>query len=682
MNNIPNLYIGLIIFFSGCAIITVLQYAYFYIRIRQRETFPLLVFSCVAFSYIMSDALALFFNFALTMNKITRFFILFRELIPVLFFIIAPYFMNKALKLKAEVKKINQILFWIGTASIIAIVAATAFSPDLLVTSINRENPDNYRGIIYHQDIGPLLIIRNIMLIIYMLYTIGIILFSNIREKQFIPMKNILAGITILCYFTLSHLYFILFTDNRTGFGNLLYPHFALGAVFFIIFMNFGAIDIFIKYNKQLNSMKKDLNRISYYDALLGIPNRMGFMKDLQSELDKIKTNGGNFSLVFLDIDDFKNLNECFSEGVGNEILKMLSQRLIEYFADAGSLYRIGGDDFVFLLKKINTLEEVKGFAGKVVACLRNSFSVSGISYSITASLGILQIPQDGNDTEIILNNAYSIIRSAKKTKNTFAVFSQELTNHSSRKIQIVNLLRSCVERDQFTLFYQPVVDINKQLTHAEALLRCTNPDLSIGGPGMFIPLMEEAGLINEVDNMVVRKAFHDMEMHIKKRFSISINLSVNQLVNPTYSDFLSSFARQHGIENQQIIVEVTEDNLMDNISTGRKNLLKLKNTGFRVAIDDFGKGFSSLTYLAELPVDILKMDMVFIQSVPGDSKKEAMAKHIIELAHSLDLKVIAEGFELQEQFDFYKGLGCDLFQGYYFSQPLPLDEFLAKYPA
>jgi polar amino acid transport system substrate-binding protein len=249
-------------------------------------------------------------------------------------------------------------------------------------------------------------------------------------------------------------------------------------------------------------------------------------------------------------------------------------------------------------------------------------------------------------------------------------------------KIHAVNLLRNSINRDEFMLYYQPIVDKNKKVKHVESLLRCTNADTSIGGPGIYIPLLEEAGLIKEIDNMVLRKAFHDMEIRIKKRFGLSINLSADQIVNPAYSNFLSSFTRQHGIENQKIILEVTENILIQNILAGRENILKLKEKGFRIAIDDFGKGFSSLTYLVELPVDILKMDIVFVQSVPGDSKKEAMVKYIIEMAHSLNMKIIAEGFENKEQFDFFKSLGCDFYQGYYFSKPLPIDELLAKYPA
>jgi diguanylate cyclase (GGDEF)-like protein len=676
MNNLPTLYISLIIFFFGIAAYASLQYAYIYKKIPYKLTLPPLVFSLVAFLYMLCDLLAIFFTFIIPVNEMARLFVILRELVPLLFLIIAPYFIDQSLTLKPEVKKINRILLWAGTALSGVITAFTAFRPDLMITGINQGNSGYYAGILYQENIGPLLLIKNIIVILYMLYTVAIILFSKIHGKNF-QIKNTIIGLTLLCYFALTYLYFLLFTSNQTGFGNIVYPHFALGIILFIVFMNFGATDMFIGYNNQMITVKKELNHILYYDAMLGIPNRISFIKDLQSEL---KAEGASFSLIFMDIDDFKNLNEHFGESVGNEILKMLSQRLNQYFARAGTLYRIGGDEFVFLCKEATSEEETKSLAGKIISSLRNSFSVSGKPYLVTASLGILQIPKDGRDEENILGNARSAINRAKKMKNTYVVFTRELMDGSAEKIHIVNLLRESMERDQFTLLYQPVLDINKKLVHAESLLRCTNADPSISGPGKFIPLIEEAGLINEVDNMVVRKAFHDMEMRIKKRFNISINLSTNQLINPAYSVFLSSFSRQHGIENRQVILEVTENSLMKNMSLARENLLELKNSGFSIAIDDFGTGFSSLTYLAELPVDMIKMDMAFVQSVPGNSKKEAMARHIIDLAHSLKLKVVAEGFERLEQFDFFKSLGCDLFQGYYFSFPLPLDELLAKY--
>ncbi|MBN2402396.1 MAG: EAL domain-containing protein [Spirochaetes bacterium] len=647
----------------------------------QRDTLSLLVFNSIALIYIFSDALALFFIFIRPADAAMRFFAVLKETGLLFFLIAVPFFLDKVLELTAKIKKINWIVFWTGLVSAVIIGSCIIFSPDIIKTAADYKTNSNYLSFFHQLNTGLPIMIRNIILTIYLMYTISLILFLKIRKKYLYPVNNVLIGLSILFYIVMAYFYSVLFTDTQIGFGGIQYPPFTIGIVLLILFINFGSIDISIIYSNQLINIQNDIDHKIYFDALLDIPNRMGFMIDLQSELDNIGADGHNFSLIFLDIDDFKNLNECFGEQTGNEILRMLSKRLKEYFSNEGTLYRIGGDEFVLLLKNNKTEEEVKNLAGKIIGSLRNSFTISEVPYTVTASLGILEIPKDGRDTEAIINNAYNVIRSAKKTKNTFTVFNHELTDNSSNKINIVNLLRRSIDRDQFTLFYQPIVDRNKNIIHLESLLRCTNPDPSIGGPGVFIPIIEEAGLINDVDNMVIRKAFHDMEMRIGKRFSISINLSVNQLTNPAYSNFLSSFVKQHGIEPQQIIFEITESKLIENMSAGRENLLKLKNRGFSIAIDDFGKGFSSLTYLAELPVDILKMDMVFVHSVPGDSRKEAMARYILEMAHSLKLKVVAEGFELQEQFDFFKQHGCDLFQGYYFARPMPLDKLLAQYP-
>ncbi|HRZ28759.1 MAG TPA: EAL domain-containing protein, partial [Spirochaetota bacterium] len=203
-----------------------------------------------------------------------------------------------------------------------------------------------------------------------------------------------------------------------------------------------------------------------------------------------------------------------------------------------------------------------------------------------------------------------------------------------------------------------------------------------IGGPGDFIPLIEKAGMMKDLDNLVVRKAFYDMEMKIGKKFGLSINLSAGQFSDPSYGEFLSLFAKQHGIEPDRVVLEITESTLVDNIDLARENMVRLKENGFLIAIDDFGKGFSSLTYLVELPIDILKIDMAFVQAVPGDERKEKVAKYIMDLGRALGLKVLAEGFELPEQVEFFRNYGCALFQGYYFSRPLPLADLLEKYPS
>jgi len=609
-----------------------------------------------------------------------RFFVSVREFSSVTFLIIVPYLSVRVLILNQFVNKINRILLGSGIIISVVIIATALWKPELFTGQLNNAIRYDHRQIVAIQKFKPLYLFKNIMLMIYLVYGITVFLYSDIHNRTLLPVKKILIGLVILLYFALSGLYSILFFNSDYGYVSYYYPHISTGIVIFLLFISFEITDAFTDYISQLIKNKNKLKRIVYDDPYLGLPNRNSFLDILQLKLNDLKDKDKHISLIFIDIDDFQHVNESFGEKTGDEILKLFSMRLLDHFAGEGALYRIGGDDFVIILDGIWSEDETGNLAGKIISSLRNPFYIAGKSYLVTASLGIILVPRDGDNITTILGNAYSVIRSAKHTKNTFNVFSRDMVNNSSKRINMVNLLRTSISTDQFVMYYQPVVDADEKVVYAESLLRCTNPDPSISGPGKFIPLMERAGLMKDIDDMVIKKTFHDMELRIKKQFNISINLSSNQLVNPLYSDFLSSFAVQQGIDPGQIILEVIENTLIENFDAGRKSLLKLKEKGFKIAIDDFGKGFSSLSYLAELPLDILKIDMAFVESVPGDPKKEAIAGHIIELAHSLGLKVVAEGFEDRKQFEFFRDLGCDNFQGYYFSRPLPLDEFLMKY--
>jgi diguanylate cyclase (GGDEF)-like protein len=680
INNIPITYLCISLILSGFTIFSLIKSVYMYSQSRRKEVLPQILLILGAVLYITSDTTAMIYYILTSDQNTARFFIIIRELASLLFLIAIPYLANQALILTQSLKKLNNIIFRFAIISSAAILMTTVLKPELLTAKFIVEAPVNYRQIVVIQNVEFLYLLKIILITAYLLYAVFIFLYSNTYNKVFYPVNKIISGLFILIYFTLSGIYSIYFFSGNTGYVNYYYPHISTGIALFILFNSFGLIDIIVDYASKLLKSKNDLERILHYDSELGIPNRSGFLNDLEIKMNEQKKNGGSLSLIFLDIDDFQSINESFGEEVGDGILKLLTIRLLELFSTMGNLYRIGGDDFVFMLKGISSEEESVSFAGKVITSLRNPFPISGSTYMITASLGIIQIPKDGDDINSILNNAYSVIRDAKQTKNTYRVFTNDIVDYSSKKVSIVNLLRTSISTDQFTMFYQPIVDKDENIVYAESLLRCTNPDPSIGGPGIFIPLMEKAGIMKDIDDMVIRKVFHDIEMHIKKRFKISINLSSTQLTNPAYSDFLSEFAIQQRIEPEQIILEVVENTLIENFTRGRESLLRLKNHGFKIAIDDFGKGFSSLSYLAELPIDILKIDMEFVQSIPGDRKKEAIVYHIMQLAHSLDLKIVAEGFETKEQFDFFRELGCDNFQGYYFSRPAPLDQLLQKY--
>ena len=678
MNSFPALYFYLNIFFSGIALFAILQFTYTFFKIRRKEVLFPTLFSCVAFIYIISDISAIVFLHIVPKKDMANLFIMLHVLSPLFFIIVGQYFINQILPLKASLKKINTLILWASVAAIAIMVSMTIINPDLLIRGAGSSG---YSLKLIHgtQDMGPLFIIRDILLGIYIIYCIITILFFGFQKYDPFPTRYTLAGLILVGYSFSSYLYSLFFAPAEEP-GIISYDFLGISVIIFLVLMTFERIKIIVKYVAQLTAVKKDLGRILYNDSALNIPNRLAYLRDLQDELIKIEVENNNLFLLFFDLDDFQDFNDCYGEHTGDSILKMLTERLTDLFAQEGNIYRIGGDEFAFLLKDAESEDEAKNFAGRIIACLRNPFLIEEIPYLVSASIGVLQIPRDGHNTEAVLNNAYNVIRCAKKTKNTFEVFTQELRDNTSKKIHIVNILRNSIDRDEFTLFYQPIINKDKKISHSEALLRFTGNDPHINGPGVFIPILEDAGLIKEIDNMVIRKSFNDLEMKIKNSFSVSINLSTNQLVDPAYSDFLASFATQHGIEKSRIVLEVTENKLMDNLSAGRENITKLKNCGFTIAIDDFGKGFSSLTYLSELPVDILKMDMVFVQSVPGDSKKETLSRHIIDLAHSLGLKVIAEGIEQQEQFDFLNSIGCDLFQGYYFARPMPLDELLSKY--
>lgn len=677
MEHLSILYYSLTLVFSGFVAYAVVLFAFMFFKMPRKETFAPLFLCFVSFLYIASDVIATVFTFIMVRDYAAFIFLSIRELLPLAYFFIVPYYLDRVLDLEANLKKINRIISLAGIAIALGMAAYAVVNPGLLLED-GGIGSGLYNVTVNMHNRGPLIIIRNVLFSAYLAYLIIIILMTAMQRERKFTGKNVLAGLLIVIYFAFNNLYSILFAGGDSF--NKHFPDVGLGIVILLLFMSFGLLGMYINRFSRLDNKTKYHKSELYYDTGVEIQNKIAFRLDLNNKLDNLEENGGGFSLIYFDVDDFQNVNESYGESFGDEILIMLSSRLQDAFPQAGTLYRVGGDEFSFLLKDVKTEDEAGNFAFKLLSSMKNPFIVAGVSYTLTVSIAILLIPRDGTDMDTIMSNAYTTIRSVKKTKKSYQFFDRDLLEKATNKIYTVDLLRNCISRDEFVLFYQPVVDADGKLIYAEALLRCTNADPTIGGPDNFIPLIEKAGLMKDLDNLVVRKAFYDLDMKFKKRINVSINMSASQLIDPSYGDFLSLFAKQHGIEPRQIILEITETNLMANMLLARKSLTALKNYGFIIAIDDFGKGFSSLSYLAELPVDIMKIDMAFVHAVPGDAKKETMAKYIMDLGHSLNLKVVAEGFELPEQVEFFKGLGCDLFQGYYFSRPMPLKALLAQY--
>ncbi len=673
MDNAALLYCFLDFLIAGMVFFAVAYFSFSYYRVRSMELGFTLLISTLAFLFVLGDALSSFYTILHPAADRAMIFLLLREYTPLASFIVIPVFLGRLLKLEGRVKTLNSFFLVAGILCVAAVIVASLLNMDFFLKR-DAGSDAVYRGSLHTA--------MELFLAAYLIYSMTVILLSDIRGRNSFLAWGIFSGIGVAAFVTVYNLYHVIYFGHNSVFIPGGFPGLPLLVSALVLTLSFIVINHYITRNQQVLDLQRDISSVLYFDAEVDLPNMMSFRKDLQLELDKSAAGGPGFSLIFFDVDDFQNLNESYGETVGDEVLRMLARRMTDNFSSAGDIYRIGGDEFVFLLKNNASRESAGNLASMIISSIRNPFVVSGGSFALTVSAAILMVPEHGSDLEEVMGNAYRAVRSAKKKKNCYVHFDSGLLEGAARKISTVNLLRGCISKDEFVLFYQPVVDAEGRLLYAEALLRCTNPDPRIGGPGDFIPLIEKAGMMKDLDNLVVRKAFYDMEMKIGKRFGLSINLSAGQFGDPSYGEFLSLFAKQHGIEPDRVVLEITESTLVENIDLARENMVRLKENGFMIAIDDFGKGFSSLTYLVELPIDILKIDMAFVQAVPGDERKEKVAKYIMDLGRALGLKVLAEGFELPEQVEFFRNYGCALFQGYYFSRPLPLADLLEKYPS
>jgi diguanylate cyclase (GGDEF)-like protein len=664
------------IFLSGVSLFALIHFIHLHARISSGRIRAALVVNTAVSITLVCDAASALLVSSGSFSMAAAFLFILKETVPMSLLFLTPLYLGRLCTLKGLHKKINLVFLFTGLGFFAVTSALVAwdhlFNHMTFPLSYESRPGHQFMHAVFHAA-------RIIMINIILLYSSITLALSESGSKGRFPVRNILAAFLFMSYFSIYYLYVMLFNENWIQILGNGFPHISLGMVILILFIDFFINDSARVSEARLKSISADMDLRLYHDSNLDLPNRHRFRKDLSAMIRSGENINGTI-LVFLDLDDFHNINESYGEEVGNRLLKMLSVRMREHFSGDGVLYRTGGDEFAFILGKPVPDDEAAAFASRVISSLRNPFLLEDEYYTLTASLAILRLPGAGDDPDTILGSAYATMRNAKKRKNAYLFFKSNMLEDPAHQISIVNLLRNCIANEEFILHYQPIVDSEGNIIHAEALLRCTNENPLIGGPGKFIPLLEKAGLMKEIDNLVVRRAFHDMETKIRNRFGISINLSNEQLIDPGYGEFLSGFAAQHSIEPGRVILEITETSLVKNFAVARESLQKLKERGFLIAIDDFGKGFSSLSYLTELPADILKIDMDFVRPVPGDRKKEMMARYIIDLGKSLGLRVLAEGFESVEQRNFFRENGCQLFQGYYFSKPLPLKELLEKY--
>ena len=422
------------------------------------------------------------------------------------------------------------------------------------------------------------------------------------------------------------------------------------------------------------------LHYLAHHDALTDMPNRVLFVERLKQALARAQGRKHVVAVLFIDLDRFKLVNDTLGHEAGDQLLRTVAANLLSCIRDGDAVARFGGDEFAVFLNDVSTFEDVPPLAQKFLDALAAPFNLEGTEFFVTSSIGISLFPSDGSDTQTLMKNADTAMYRAKQQGgNNFQFYKADMNSQSRKQLETNNLLRQALQKDEFVLHYQPQFDLkNGTIVGVEALIHWAPAGLTVVPPEEFIPLLEENGLIVPVGEWVLRTAcaeHHRWCQAGSPGIRIAVNASARQL---TEGDLLGAIARI--IEECPLLpglleIEITETLLLQNMPLAIERLKVLASMGVGVAMDDFGTGYSSLGYLRQLPIDVLKIDEIFIRDINHNPADAAIVQAIITMAHSMNMKVVAEGVKSREQAELLRAQGCDFAQGFYFSLPLPGNE-------
>lgn len=422
---------------------------------------------------------------------------------------------------------------------------------------------------------------------------------------------------------------------------------------------------------------EKEITNLAYHDSLTGLANRTFFIKGLQEEMDLARAAGSLVGLIMLDLDSFKHVNDSMGHDGGDEVLKQVSRRLRECLRPEDTIARFGGDEFLIMLGNINRVEEIDRIANRIVRSFQQPLIYKEHQFCIRVSAGIAVFPLDSEETETLVKNADLALYSAKgRGKNNYRFCSSALKEGFMQKMRLMNSLNKAQERNELVLYYQPQVNVaTEKITGLEALIRWKHPEMGMIYPDTFIPLAEQTGVIHSIGEWVLRNACRQAVAWQKlgiPPISMAVNLSVQQFRDANLVETVRSVLGETGLSPRYLELEITESCSVQEADIIIPVLNELKQLGVSIAIDDFGTGYSSFNRLKMLPIDRIKIGMQFIHAITSNHKDKTIVKIIIQLAKSLNLKVVAEGVETEKQLTILAGEGCDEVQGYYFYKPMP----------
>ncbi|MGE6387518.1 phosphodiesterase DibA [Pseudomonas sp. NPDC078416] len=444
-----------------------------------------------------------------------------------------------------------------------------------------------------------------------------------------------------------------------------------------------GEITQFVAVFSDISSIKhseRELAHLAHYDPLTGLPNRLLFTDRAEQAHTHARRNKRSLALLLVDLDHFKHINESLGHSAGDEVLKAAAERLENHLEKGVTLARLGGDEFAILLENAQQVAQSAELAQSILEGLREPFLVSGQSLFLTASVGISIFPHDALTAEQLLRNADAALSQAKyQGRESYAMYTAELTAHAQRRVELAAELRQAVEENELRVFYQPIHNLNSRgIEGVEALVRWQHPVRGMVSPGEFIPIAEQSGLIADIDNWVLTQACRQMGEWLAEGVDIAfvaVNVSSRLFGRGDLDRRVAKVLAETGLAPRFLELEVTESAIMDDPDQAIEQMHRLRDLGLKLSIDDFGTGYSSLLRLKRMPVQKLKIDQGFVAGLPDDDDDIAIVNAIIALARAMDMRVLAEGIEQANQAGFLLKHNCELGQGYWFARPMPAEQ-------
>jgi diguanylate cyclase (GGDEF)-like protein len=430
---------------------------------------------------------------------------------------------------------------------------------------------------------------------------------------------------------------------------------------------------------------KEHLVRLAHYDNLTALPNRMFFNEILNKALSIAARQNTVLAILFIDLDRFKNINDALGHSTGDVVLKEIARRFTGVLRSSDTLARLGGDEFILLLNDIHYAKFASQIAEKILKISAEAINVDSHVFFVSASIGIAVYPSDGTSLEDLQKNADAAMYKAKRMGGgVFHYFTKEMNTEAYKHIQLESSLRKAIKQHEFELYYQPKLDLKLgKMTGVEALIRWNNPDLGLIDPINFIPLAEETGLIMQIGEWSLRKACETNKRWQNLGYEpicVSVNLSAKQFQHKDIAKLVADILKETGLEAKYLDLEITETAVMENVDSAIKRLNEIKQMGVEISVDDFGMGYSSISYLKQFPVTVLKIDQSFIKGIPHKQNDMAITTAMIAMAHNLGMKVVAEGVETLEQMEYLAAHDCDMIQGYFISRPLPEKKIVLQF--